>query len=131
MFDRGAESDAIFLAKAIGIILVVAGHYQISAHDPAYWAAARKVIYTFHMPLFMGLAGYLFGKKYNFFTDREYFFLLAGKAKRLLLPYLTLSCILLLIKSVAGNVVQLKQPVGSDFLKYLLVNPMGGFSTFL
>lgn len=131
MFNRGAESDAIFLAKAIGIILVVAGHYQISAHDPAYWVAARKVVYTFHMPLFMGLAGYLFGKKYNFFTGGEYFLLLAGKAKRLLLPYLTLSLILLLIKSGAGNVVQLKQPVGSDFLKYLLVNPMGGFSTFL
>ena len=45
--------DYIDIAKGIGIILVILGHRNISTD-------IKQFIYTFYMPLFFMLSGYLF-----------------------------------------------------------------------
>lgn len=41
----------ILIAKGIGTFLVVAGHFW-PVDSPSYWTEVRRIIYTFHMPLF-------------------------------------------------------------------------------
>ena len=67
--------DFIDVAKGIGIILVVLGHCM------AYGCQNRlfTMIYSFHMPLFFFLSGFLFKSK-----DNASF--LSGKVKTLLVP---------------------------------------------
>lgn len=47
------------IAKAICIILVVVGHYMPD-NSPMWYVMLNKVIYTFHMPLFMFVSGYVY-----------------------------------------------------------------------
>lgn len=84
--DRpGWESDArieyIDLAKAIGIILVIAGHVVSSDTD------AKKVIYSFHMPLFFLLSGMLMMVR-DKYSRETWETLITKKAKGLLTPYI-------------------------------------------
>ena len=67
----------IDIAKGIGIILVVIGHIsQIEV--------LNDIIYSFHMPLFFIISGYLYKRKENFTK---------GKFKKILIPYLAFSII--------------------------------------
>ncbi|MDO4803168.1 MAG: acyltransferase family protein [Prevotellaceae bacterium] len=55
--------DYLDIAKAICIVLVVVGHFNPSL-APEGWHTSVDVIYTFHMPLFMFVSGFLFTKPY-------------------------------------------------------------------
>lgn len=68
------------IAKAICIILVVVGHYMPD-NSPMWYVMLNKVIYTFHMPLFMFVSGYVYiaTKK-----DISYGSFLMKKVKRLM-----------------------------------------------
>lgn len=125
-------SDAIYIAKGFGITFVVMGHYQMGHIVPEYWESIRKIIYTFHMPLFMALSGYLFNQSFSTNSVRKYYDeIIKNKIKRLLYPYITLSIILLIVKVTAGFIATLQLPVDKNFYKYILFNPVGGFSTML
>ena len=63
------------IAKAIGIILVIIGH--ISQNE-----IITSVIYSFHMPLFFILSGYLYHKGNT-----------KNKIKKILIPYFLFSII--------------------------------------
>jgi len=65
------------VAKGLGIILVVAGHSII---DGGPYAAARGVIYTFHMPLFFILSGYTV-------KNGEFWPYMLKKLQGLIVPY--------------------------------------------
>ena len=54
--ERSATAD---IAKTIGIILVVIGHYN-PADAPEWYHLANRFIYAFHMPLFMFASGYIY-----------------------------------------------------------------------
>ena len=73
----------IDMAKGWGIILLIYGHI---AND-----LFAKWLYTFHIPLFFFLSGYVFNPNKTF---RDFF---RSKTKGLLLPYLTLGIPLILI----------------------------------
>ncbi|MBO5721458.1 MAG: acyltransferase family protein, partial [Bacteroidales bacterium] len=75
----------INILKGIAIILVVFGHIELLYAFNAY-GFIRNFIYTFHMPLFMSISGYLYAKHHN--TSNNYLSFIKGKAKRLLLPYI-------------------------------------------
>lgn len=80
MGEINAESTKRFLwidyAKVIGIFLVVFGHTAI----PAY---LYNAIFSFHMPLFFFISGYLFSfKKYD-----SYKHFLGKKTKQIAVPY--------------------------------------------
>ena len=54
-----SSTDWVVIAKGIGIILVVIGHFHPDT-SPLYWSDIRVIIYSFHMPLFFVLSGYLY-----------------------------------------------------------------------
>lgn len=66
----------IDIARGIGILLVVLGH--VTKNEDTV-----KLIYSFHMPLFFFLSGYLFDR--NQYDIRTF---VTRKAKNLLIPYL-------------------------------------------
>lgn len=74
----------IDLAKGIGIILVLVGHSNFLP------ITLKNYIYSFHMPLFFILSGYVFSNKSTFKT------FLTKKIKTLLFPYLFFFIIFLL-----------------------------------
>ena len=47
------------IAQAICLILVVIGHYMPD-NSPAWYVMFNRLIYTFHMPLFMFVSGYVY-----------------------------------------------------------------------
>lgn len=74
--------DWIDMAKGYGILLVILGH--LSLGKIMTW------IYTFHMPLFFFLSGYVFSAKKDFGN------FLKSKCRSLLIPYLCLGIPILL-----------------------------------
>lgn len=91
--------------RGIAILLVVVGHvvggYTGNYGLPEYQRIIDIVvdaIYTFHMPLFFMISGYVFGlKKYNWSMD-NYVAYINKKAKTLLIPYFLFSTLQILIK---------------------------------
>ena len=67
----------IDMAKGYGIIMVIAGHLHLPSTITNY-------IYSFHIPLFFFLSGYLFNTKKSF---KDF---VAAKIKRLIIPYICL-----------------------------------------
>jgi acyltransferase len=93
--------------KGIGIFLVVIGHTMIQNNY-------RGVIYSFHMPLFFFISGYLFSiKKYSNIGE-----VLFSKAKSLLVPYLFFSFISIILLRIL-----IHQPIAvTTFIKTLLIS---------
>ena len=80
--ERSATAD---IAKTIGIILVVIGHYN-PADAPEWYHLANRFIYAFHMPLFMFASGYIYAMTGNSQNKGGGTFILK-KFKRLMIPY--------------------------------------------
>lgn len=78
------------IARAICIILVVIGHY-VPDNSPAWYVMLHDIIYTFHMPLFMFVSGYVY-----MITKKNigYKSFLIKKIKRLMIPYFVLLLLL-------------------------------------
>ena len=58
--NKSNKRNDISIAKAIGIILMVAGHIFITNETQPL----HDFIYSFHMPLFFILSGFCFSKKH-------------------------------------------------------------------
>ena len=92
-------------ARGFAILLVVVGHvlggYTGNYGVPLYQKIIDlivDIIYTFHMPLFFMISGYVFGlKKYNW-SKSNYVVFVKYKAKTLLVPYFLFSTLQILIK---------------------------------
>lgn len=78
-----AESriDYIDIAKALGIMLVIAGHVVSSNTE------IKRVLYAFHMPLFFMLSGMLLRVKSAYSAD-TWKTLIIKKLRALMLPYI-------------------------------------------
>lgn len=81
----------IDILKGIAIILVVIGHTIQFTKGPVYGGGGFfnnplfSLIYTFHMPLFMLVSGYLFYESLNKYSMRE---LILKKFKSMIIPIL-------------------------------------------
>lgn len=76
-------------ARVIGTLLVVLGHsYPFDVPIPAVLNQFKYFIYTFHMPLFIVISGYL--SALNSRQAAEY---ISVRAKKLLIPYFVLSLV--------------------------------------
>lgn len=115
----------VLIAKGMGIILVVVGHFYPQT-SPPYWTEARHIIYSFHMPLFFILSGYLYSHGKYPYGD-----LIKTKAKRLLYPFATIAVAFFLIKYLASLVVSLEYPVYLDSLYTLLTDPGNSYMPLL
>lgn len=99
---RWAEIDNLY---AIGIILVVLGHSHSSDWSTFSGTVLNPMIifiYTFHMPLFFFIAGFLFMNSHSL-ERMGYGCWLKQKAERLLIPYVILSVIALIPKYYVEN----------------------------
>lgn len=76
MTEPNKRVEWIDMAKGYGIILMLLGHLHVN--ELMVW------IYSFHMPLFFFVSGYLFNIKSSFLGFS------AGKVKRMVIPYLFL-----------------------------------------
>lgn len=118
----------IDIAKAICIILVVIGHYIPETH-PLWYGEMRNVIYTFHMPLFMFASGYIYiaTKKEISYSD-----FIWRKVKRLMVPYLTVSVLVVTIKLCTQGQAYVENPVTPlSYLKILYLPEAGYFLWFI
>lgn len=114
------KKESVFIAKCIGISLVVIGHYY-PEQSPAFWISMRNIIYSFHMPLFFMISGYLYGLSHP--RQSDYFHMLHNKVKRLLVPFISIAAFFYLIKSAAGLFFSLQNPVSISSLALLFVCP--------
>lgn len=82
-----SRNNFISIAKAIGIILMVAGHSGCPA-------IMNRFLYIFHMPLFFVCSGYFF---YEITDINSYFIFLKRKIAKLYLPYIKWSILFLVL----------------------------------
>ena len=85
----------IDMAKGYGIILVILGHLKFDMF--------RDWIFTFHMPLFFFLSGYVFSTKYDFVT------FLKRKCRSMILPYLCLGMPMVVFKIIYEKMLSIKE----------------------
>ena len=119
---------SIDIARGICIILVVIGHY-IPDNSPYWYITLHDIIYTFHMPLFMFVSGYV-----HWLTRRpvKYINFMWKKFQRLMIPYFFVSIIVISIKIFTQNTLSVENPVEiSAFLKMLYLPVAGNFLWFV
>jgi len=91
----GKRDPYFDVVKGVAIVLVVIGHaiqygngQTYMANNVFYENVAYKVIYSFHMPLFMLISGYFF-----FFSNNKYgiIHLIGNKVRTILIPIVSFS----------------------------------------
>ncbi len=106
-------------AKGIAIILVVLGHF-LPEGSPHWYVVMRQVIYSFHMPLFLFISGfvYIYSRK-----DISYGAFLLSKVRRIVVPYIAVSLLFVFMKLLPQLLgVYVKNPVTLlSFLKIFYI----------
>ena len=104
--------EYIDACKAIGIIMVILGH--------TYYApqVVYNLIYSFHMPLFFIIAGFVFNKEKN--CQEGFLHFLRKKVKHLLIPYLLFAFVNLLIQ-ILWKALYLNEVIGFSYIKDNLI----------
>lgn len=120
------------IAKGIAIILVVLGHCfpeNIFGGEDYIDKIGRIIydfIYSFHMPIFFYIAGFLFynsWKSHNNVTMKK-------KAKRLLIPYITFSTIYIPLRLLLSSLAN--SNYDNNFWKILIgISPNGRSLVFI
>jgi putative acyltransferase 3 len=120
---------AIDYSRALAITLVVVGHWQLES-QPEWWNHIIDFIYTFHMPLFLAMSGYLYMHTKH---KQSYTSFLWKKAMRLLVPYFTTSVIIITLKLISqSHGAYLPNPVTPlSYLKILYLPEAGYFLWFV
>ena len=119
---------SITVAKGMGIILVVIGHY-FPNECPTYWKFIHHTIYKFHMPLFLIISGYLYSKS----LDYQVFSLAFIKKKfnRLIIPFIVIALFAFVIKYFAGFFFNLTHPVKLNSLILIFITSKGTYFPLL
>jgi fucose 4-O-acetylase-like acetyltransferase len=114
------KNPTIDIAKGIAIILVVYGH--VIEHGIAPWSARDffqnpvfKIIYTFHMPLFIFISGYLMAYSLNRNSLQAVF---KSRCRSLFIPFVSLA-ILCTITGYVLNIIFGNNSGSLDILKDL------------
>ena len=121
-------SHTVLIAKGIGIILVVIGHFTVPS-APMYWEEIKDFIYSFHMPLFFLLSGYLFD--YEKFEFNSYISVVFKKVKRLFAPFISIALIFFVLKYFTGFIVELQHPVTFDTFFLIFKDPVKSYMPLL
>lgn len=116
------------IAKAICIILVVIGHY-VPDGSPSWYMGVHDVIYSFHMPLFMFASGFIYMATKKEIPYRGF---LMKKVKRLMVPYFSVSAIIITIKlATEGNAYVENHVTVMSYLKMFYLPEAGYFLWFI
>ena len=116
------------IAKGIGIILVVIGHCIPDASTPAgvsrpLFKILFQVIYSFHMPLFFFISGYL--ASLNGLQIKDKALAIKKKAKRLLIPYFFVGLCYMPLKILLGSFANKPYDIHNLWKLCIGVNPDG------
>ncbi len=97
--EKSLQRDEFFdIAKGLAIVLMVVGHACIEGGRVAQWL--HDFIYTFHMPFFMIVSGYLFNES-SITQPGKY---IKRKFKVLYLQFVIYNIILILLNNVFWNI---------------------------
>ena len=128
------KNRQIVLLTIFAMLLVVAGHSDITSDFKELWI--YKWAYSFHMPLFFFISGFLFALTMpNVRVESEKFrFFIKKKAIRLLIPFLFINTIIFIVKSsiIKDNSI-MQNPVEFTWVSFLdstFMSPVG-FMWFL
>lgn len=121
----GADWRWILIAKGLGILLVVIGHFQ-PAVAPQWYKGMVNVIYSFHMPLFLLLSGYLY-----VYGKQKFGPLVISKIKRLVVPFISIGALFFIVKWLVGQFARLDHPIGPHSIIDLLLNPAASYMPLL
>lgn len=119
--NNNQRLTSIDITRALAIILVVIGHWMPSS-APEGWVAFRDWIYTFHMPLFLFVSGYIFAR-----SEKPYCSLIISKIRRLMVPYLSTSVIIITIKLLTQSDLTVDHPVTPAAYLELFYKPAAGY----
>jgi fucose 4-O-acetylase-like acetyltransferase len=128
--DLKDYSNGIYIAKGIGITLVVIGHYM-PEQRPDYWIMVHDVIYTFHMAIFIMLSGLLYAAREQIMDFAQYKQMLNKKLSRLLLPYVSIALLIFLLKVSGGLFFRLQAPVTLTSTSNIVFNPNVSYAPLL
>lgn len=130
MLKATTRIDFIDTARIYGVALVYYGHFIESYMKAGSAIAAHhyKFIYSFHMPLFFILSGFI---AKDLVTRRGFFRFLAKLSAQRLLPYLFFSLLLILPTFfTTDNTVGLNLPSLAGYGKGLVATLLAGFPYF-
>ncbi|MCQ2224245.1 MAG: acyltransferase family protein [Paludibacteraceae bacterium] len=120
--------DYIDIAKGIGIVLVVIGHYYPD-NSPLFYETFRAFVYAFHMPLFLFLSGamYAYTKK-----NESWSAFMRKKMKRIAVPYLIVSILIIGLKLIMQNGAYVENGVDAySFVRMFYLPEAGYFLWYL
>lgn len=113
--------EIIEILQCIAVLLVVLGHSIETPHSNIlFFHLLHDFIYSFHMPLFMLISGYLF---YNDNKKRAYLQFIKHKAEGLLLPYFILSTFVFLPRTFLNKYNVNKIDLSIDGYIHQLIYP--------
>ena len=111
------------IAKALCILLVVVGHFNPDS-APTWWKCINHIIYSFHMPLFLFVSGYVY---LHTLRKQSYTSFIGKKCRRLAVPYLITSAIIISIKLLSGGNAHPSTPVTPFSFVEMLYLPAAGY----
>ena len=125
-----AKIEWLSVLQGWSMLLVVLGHVTLSNHflDPAAPLASgiERMVYSFHMPLFIFISGWLFYRT-CMARGKSYGAVLVSKLKRLGIPYLFFTLATLVVKVVCSPLVK-RQVDGRELFDTFVLfrsNPLG------
>lgn len=96
--------NEITVARGIGILLVVLGHaLKQTGERGVFTNMPVSMIYSFHMPLFFVLSGFVSVKILEYSTVKEYTKYIKNRAIRLLIPYFVMGILYMPLKYVMNS----------------------------
>lgn len=120
------QNKTINIVKGVAIFLVVFGHViqnsMIANAQDFYMNELFRVIYSFHMPLFIFISGYLIAFSINRKSKNE---ILKSRIKGLLIPFISWTIIAFLIKLLITIITQNGSLIlcFKDFMRDILIYP--------
>lgn len=114
----------IDLCRGWGILLVVLGHaLKQTGETPEAFQVLLSVIYSFHMPLFFVLSGFVSGKLLSFRNWKERGTYIRERAFRLLIPYFTVGVLYMPLKLMLSRYALKPYDLSSVWRIFLGENP--------
>lgn len=119
-YVKSKRSIYLDTVRSVAVFLVVAGHCIQYGMGNVFYEREEyfnnfffRLIYSFHMPLFMVMSGYLFCATVNRSSAKE---VIKGKVKRLLLPIVSWNGISLAAKMLLHKKVSVDSVIKSFFV---------------
>ena len=124
------DNHLMALLSVWGIMLVILGHSGFE--EPIIrqkLCLLHSWIYSFHMPLFFMISGFLFSHTNKSFFDLDLWIFIRKKVQRLLVPYVTIGFFVFLIKYAFSSLSHANREFTIGNFFYMFIAPSAPNST--